>query len=92
MWNGKVKVVEAGSKFVEEAGDSYYKRYSTVAGAILNLFLAIHSDIFIGTEVSTYSAYAVNSRFYREVGDNYFYVPEGLKPAITKEKQHRFVC
>lgn len=94
MWNGKIRVVEAGSKSVQDAGNSYYKRYSTMAGGIVNLFLAIQSDIFVGTEVSTYSVHAANSRFYRGIPQeaNYFYVPEGLKPAIQNDKQHRFGC
>lgn len=94
MWDGKVKVVEAGSRLVKEAGDPYYKYYSNIAGGIVNLFLAIQSDILIGTEVSTYSVQAMNSRFYREQRENYFYRPEGLHwvtpPNATKP--HRFVC
>jgi len=94
MWDGKVKVVEAGSRLVEEAGDPYYKHYSNIAGGIVNLFLAIQSDILIGTEVSTYSVQAINSRFYREERENYFYRPDGLHwvtpPSVNKP--HRFVC
>lgn len=94
MWGGKVKVVEAGSGIVEEAGDPYYKFYSNIAGGIVNLFIAIQTDIFIGTEVSTYSVQAMNTRFYREERENYVYRPEGLHwltpPGVNKP--HRFVC
>ena len=91
MWNGRVKVVEAGSSLVEQAGDPYYQRYSTIAGGIVNMFLAIESDIFIGTEVSTYSVIAANARFHRGLIENYFYVPEGLKE-VARTKQYRFYC
>ena len=94
MWGGKVRVVEAGSKMVEEAGNPFYTRYSAVTGGIINLFLAIESNIFIGTEISTYSASAVNGRFYREQRENYFYHPDGLY-WITPEnrtKPYRFSC
>ena len=94
MWGGKVKVVEAGSRIVEEAGDPYYKYYSNIAGGIVNLFLAIQSDIMVGTETSTYSVQAINTRHYRGLTENYFYRPEGLHwvtpPNVTK--QHRFTC
>ena len=91
MWGGRVKVVEAGSSLVEQAGDVFYERYSTIAGGIVNMFLAIHSDIFVGTEVSTYSVMAANARFHRGLFDNYFYVPEGLKE-VARTKQYRFAC
>ena len=78
MWGGKVKVVEAGSRKLEEAGNPFYARYSTIAGGIMNLFLAIEADIFIGTAISTYSAVAVNARYYRERKENYFYHPDGM--------------
>ena len=94
MWDGKVKVVEAGSQLVNEAGNPYYKHYSNIAGGIVNLFLAIQSDIFVGTEISTYSVQAANTRFYREERENYFYRPDGLfwvtPPDV--DKQFRFVC
>lgn len=91
MWNGRVKVVEAGSSLVEQAGDPFYKRYSAISGGIVNMFLAIHSDIFVGTEVSSYSVMVANGRFHRGYLENYFFVPEGLKP-VARKKQIRFVC
>lgn len=91
MWGGRVKVVEAGSSLVKQSGDPFYKRYSTIAGGIVNMFLAIHSDIFIGTEVSTYSVIAANARFHRGLFENYFFVPDGLKE-VARTKQFRFAC
>ena len=94
MWGGKVKVVEAGSSMVEAAGNPLFKYYSTIAGGIVNFFLAIHSNILVGTEVSTWSTLSVNSRYYRDIKENYFYRPEGLywatPPNVTKP--HRFEC
>jgi hypothetical protein len=94
MWGGKVKVVEAGSKMVETIGSDFYKYYSNLVGSIVNFFLAIQSDILVGTEVSTFSTLAMNSRFYREQRENYFYRPIGLHwmspPNVTKP--HWFSC
>ena len=94
MWGGKVNVVEAGSREVEEAGDPYYKYYSNIAGGIVNLFLAINSDIMIGTETSTYSVQAVNTRYYRGLKENHFYTPEGLRWVTSPEndKPYKFGC
>ena len=94
MWGGRVKVVEAGSHLVENAGDPFYKRFSNIAGGIVNFFLAVHSKILVGTEVSTFSTLSMNTRFYRDERENYFYRPEGLHWVTPpeSEKPHRFVC
>ena len=94
MWGGRVKVVEAGSGTVEEAGNPYYKHYSNIAGGIVNFFLAVQAKILVGTEVSTYSTLSINTRFFRGVKENFFYRPEGLHwvtpPNVTKAVQ--FIC
>lgn len=95
LWNGRVRVKEAGSKYVEKISkDPWYRHYSNIVGGVLNFFMAIQSDIFVGTEVSSYSTLVANSRFYREKRSNYFYRPDGLywvtPPNATKP--HRFVC
>ena len=94
MWGGKVKVVEAGSAMVEAAGNPFFKYYSNFAGGIINFFLAIHSSILVGTELSTWSTLSINSRYYRDIKENYFYTPDGLHwvtpPNVTKP--HRFQC
>ena len=72
MWGGKVEVVEAGSAIVEKAGHPFYKYYSNIAGGIVNMFLAIQSSIFVGTEVSTYSVMVSNMRFYRDIKNDFF--------------------
>ena len=89
LWNGRVRVVEAGSELVrKEAENPYYSYYSNIVGGIVNFFLAIQSSIFIGTEVSTYSTLVVNSRLYRGIQDSYFYRPQGLSSATI----HNFKC
>jgi len=95
LWNGTVRVQEAGSKYVAKvSNDPWYRHYSNIVGGILNFFLAIQSDIFIGTEVSSYSTLVSNSRYYRGKLNNYFYRPNGIflvtPPNATKP--HRFVC
>jgi len=94
MWGGKVKVFEAGSRMIEETGGDIFKYYSNLAGSIVNFFLAIQSDILIGTQISTFSTLAMNSRFYREQRENYFYRPLGIHwmspPNATKP--HWFKC
>ena len=95
LWGGRVKVVEAGSKLVQQVStDPWYRHYSNIVGGILNFFLAIQSDIFVGTEVSSYSTLVSNSRFYRESRGSYFYRPTGLHPAtpVNATKPHRFTC
>jgi hypothetical protein len=94
MWDGKVKVIEAGSELVENDGDPFYNRFSIIAGGIVNFFLAVQSKILVGTEVSTFSTLSMNTRFFREQRENYFYRPDGLHwvtPPDAK-KPHRFVC
>lgn len=94
MWGGKVKVIEAGSELVQNDGDLFYRRFSNIAGGIVNFFLAVQSKILVGTEVSTFSTLSMNTRFYREERENYFYRPDGLHSATPPDsnKPHRFVC
>jgi hypothetical protein len=70
---------EAKSKWSRLALDSP-KRLATLATSVtptllveVNLFLAIESDIFVGTEVSTYSVHAVDRQFHRRRRENYFF-------------------
>jgi len=99
LWNGRVKVIEAGSKLALESNHDVYSRYPVIVGGIINFFLSIEATVFIGTEVSSYSTSIVNSRFYRkgnglntsegEEKSNYFYVPNGL---YLKDSIHWFRC
>lgn len=73
MWNGTVPVVEFGSNALK--GTVYEHRPST-AGAILNYFLGLEADIFVGTEVSSFSHDLLATRFFRGRRDNnYKYLP-----------------
>jgi len=94
MWNGQVRVHEAGSEFAKAFNHSVYSKYSTLTGQIINLHLALDSEVFIGTELSSYSGVVVSTRFYRENRKNYFYQPQGLVEATPEEAEvpPRFQC
>jgi len=62
MWNGTVPVIEFGSEALQ--GTVYDQRPST-SGSILNYFLSLDADIFVGTEVSSFSHDVLSARFYR---------------------------
>ena len=98
LWDGRVNVIEAGSKLAVESNHDIYSKYPVLVGGIINFFLSIEATVFIGTEVSTYSTSIVNTRFYRkndgslgggEEKRNYFYVPNGL---YLKDEFHWFRC
>ena len=78
LWGGRVRVVEAGSKLAIESEHEIYSKYSTIVGGIVNYFISLQANIFVGTQVSSYSSAVIKTRFFREKRDNYFYVPEGL--------------
>ena len=77
LWKGSCRVVEFGSRSLK--GSRYEERPST-SGAILNYFLAIGAQVFVGTEVSSYSHDLLATRFFRKRMDNYHYRPDGLHP------------
>lgn len=70
MWNGQVQVHEAGSEFAKTYNHSIYSKYSVLTGQIINLNLAFDSEVFIGTELSSYSGVVISSRFHRENRQN----------------------
>lgn len=95
LWNGRVPVVEFGS---EALRGSVYEHRPSLSGAILNYFLALDADIFIGTEVSSYSIDILGSRFYRGLSSeaihgrektstkyNYKYLPGGLEEWVRDD-------
>ena len=93
MYEGKVRVMEAGSELVQNTRHPYYSTYSAISGAIVNFFLAVESKIFIGAEVSSWSSFVANTRFYRGSLDrSFFYRPTGLVQSTTEELPHRFEC
>eukprot|EP00534_Pseudo-nitzschia_fraudulenta_P015282 CAMPEP_0201232660 /NCGR_PEP_ID=MMETSP0852-20130820/4504_1 /ASSEMBLY_ACC=CAM_ASM_000632 /TAXON_ID=183588 /ORGANISM="Pseudo-nitzschia fraudulenta, Strain WWA7" /LENGTH=672 /DNA_ID=CAMNT_0047525169 /DNA_START=36 /DNA_END=2054 /DNA_ORIENTATION=+ len=100
MWKGRVPVFEFGSEAL--SGTVYSKRPS-LSGSILNYFLALDADIFIGTEVSSYSNDILGARFFRERRsnddwdlrtNNYKYRPEGLVQWVDAANPvlHSFDC
>lgn len=94
LWGGRVKVVEAGSELAKNSKYPLYSKYSSLVGAIINFYLSLEAEIFVGTIVSSYSTSVISYRFFREKKENYFYLPKGLDlvtPPGTKEPP-RFAC
>lgn len=82
LWDGRVTVVEAGSKLAQQQTKyPFYAKYSAIVGAIINYFLSIDANLFFGTYVSSYSSAVISTRFFREninSTHNYFYSNDGL--------------
>jgi hypothetical protein len=62
MWNGTVPVKEFGSNALR---GTVYEHRPSLAGSILNYFLGVDADIFVGTEVSSFSHDLLAARFFR---------------------------
>lgn len=94
LWNGRVKVVEAGSELAKQSEHPMYAKYSSLAGSIINFFLSLEAEIFVGTIVSSYSTALVSYRFFREKKQNYFYMPHGLDWVTSPDVKQppRFAC
>ena len=88
LWGGKVKVVEAGSKLAIDSGHEIYSRYYAISGGIINYFISIQSELFVGTPVSSYSTAVIKSRFFRQAFGNYFYLPQGMTLATPANAEH----
>ena len=63
LWNGTVPVIEFD--FEALRGTVYENRAST-SGAMLDFFLGLDADIFVGTEVSSFSHDILSARLYRD--------------------------
>ena len=85
LWGGRSKVFEFGSNALL---GTRYENTPATAGAILNFYIAQHAEIFIGTEVSTYSMDLLHARFYSGNRNNYYYRPDGLHVWTTNETKH----
>jgi hypothetical protein len=94
LWGGRVKVVEAGSELAKRSEHPIYSKYSSLVGSIINFFLSLEAEIFVGTIVSSYSTAVISYRFFREKKENFFYMPNGLDwvtpPGIKQPP--RFAC
>jgi hypothetical protein len=86
-------VFEAGASYMR-GSDDIFGSYVGISGAVIDYFLALQSSVFIGTEVSSFSADLIQSRFYRSEFRNYHYHPNGLRIAVTEGETQppRFVC
>jgi len=71
-----VQVVEAGSAILQNS--TFGQFAPSIGGSIVNYFFAIQSNVFVGTEVSSFSTNVQTTRFVRGNLENYKYVPEGL--------------
>ena len=83
LWGGRVTVFEFGANALK--GTKYEKLMSSIGGSILNYHIATNAEIFVGTEISSYSNDLVATRFYSGNFNNYFYRPDGLHLVTTKE-------
>ena len=94
LWNGTVKVFEAGTDYILKTNHSRFVKYASIAGAVVNYVLSLQSQIFVGTEVSSFSLDVVQSRFFRGNFRNHFYRPEGILLVTTPDALHppRFWC
>lgn len=94
LWNGRVRVHEAGVSLAKKSGHDIYSKYFSLSGSILDFFLAVQADIFIGTEVSSFSIDVEITRFYRGKRDNYHYVPGNIEMTTPLNVKHppRFKC
>lgn len=97
LWNGSIPVFEAGSHSLDQHDKTtleYFGRYQSITGSVLNFFLAVESDIFVGTPVSSFSTDVIATRFYRNLTESYFYLPQGIIPAVepTDKLPPRFSC
>jgi hypothetical protein len=75
LWNGTVKVFQMGTTGLE--GTKFENR-SSIAGSLLDYFIALESKVFIGTPVSSFSHALMATRFYRQEYNNWQYLPDGL--------------
>jgi len=62
MWNGRVPVVEFGSRGLK---GTVYEHRPSLSGSILNYFVGMDADLFVGSEVSSFSHDLLAARFYR---------------------------
>lgn len=84
LWNGTTDVFEAGMPSIRK---TVFGKFPGICGAIVDYFLALKANIFVGTEVSSFSAEIIMNRFYIGNFENYHYSPLGLSLAtLTGDK------
>ena len=91
LWDGRVKVFEAGMPSIK---NTRFEAYPGISGAAVDYFLAVGAKLFVGTEVSTFSTDLIAARFYRGNKANYHYSPTGLQLVTTQNSTvpPRFHC
>ena len=94
LWGGKVTVVQAGTELAKRSNHPIYSKYFSLSGSIIDFFLALEADIFVGTEVSSFSVDVEIARFYRGRKENYHYIPRGFELTTPPEAKlpPRFKC
>jgi hypothetical protein len=96
LWNGTVKVFEAGASYLRaiNASEDEIGRYVGIGGAAMDYFLALEATVFVGTPVSSFSADVIQSRFFRANLQNYHYRPDGVHLATEEGdfQPPRFEC
>ena len=82
LWAGRVQVFECGAKALE---GTKYERLQATTGSMIDFYLAFHAKLFVGTEVSSFSADLVKTRFYAGNKQNYMYRPHGIDRWTTDD-------
>ncbi|KAL7579703.1 hypothetical protein ACA910_021848 [Epithemia clementina (nom. ined.)] len=91
MWNGTVPVYEAGTGTLPR--ESFYAQSApSISGAILNYELALDSDLFIGTWISSYAMQIMATRYHRNQKENYLYGKRGVKKVDPANEPPPFSC
>lgn len=85
LWNGKVKVFEFGGPGLK---GTPYEHNKVLVGAMVDFYIAQHGQIFIGTDISSFSVDLMRNRFYMNKIDNYRYLPDGLHRWTNKSMEH----
>ncbi|KAL3902594.1 MAG: hypothetical protein SGARI_005758 [Bacillariaceae sp.] len=80
MWNSTVPVVEGGETLMESSLKGLFTiQEAGMAAQVVNFFVAVHADVFVGTYGSSYSTDVWTVRHYLGKGDrNYRHSPQGL--------------
>jgi GDP-fucose protein O-fucosyltransferase len=76
-----VQVFEGGWSSLKKT--PVFKKFPSISGSIVDYFLALDADVFIGTQVSSFSADIVATRFLRGNLRNHWYLPNGLIEATN---------
>lgn len=91
LWGGKVRVFEAGMPSLK---GTRFEKYPGISGAITDYFLAVQANLFVGSEVSSFSTDVIASRFFRGKRENFFYLPRKVELATHDNSTYppRFTC